>query len=164
MVFWCQAYTFRNSPITYKNIAEDEQDYTMLESLELAHKASLLELQEAQDQFQEEAQEEAREPSGIESNTPPKDDFVTEKSQDGPLWSGEGSVGDTATDDFVYSIREEIKSLRSSRSGSYSFNSTHIQEQVVRHSERLSELLYHDQTRISGRRPQTLSDSRASLS
>ena len=114
-------------------MAEDEQDCLVLKSLEIAHRASLIALREAEQDLQA-------------------------KGQDGDqidLDLGPNEARN-ARDDELDSLRSEINSLRSSIVITEDDN-TPMYQRVSIHNNRLSQLLVNDQRRLSSRWSLTLS-------
>ncbi|KAF2800470.1 hypothetical protein K505DRAFT_331692 [Melanomma pulvis-pyrius CBS 109.77] len=143
---------------TQEVIAEDKQDRSVLESLQLEHQASLIELEEAEREFNENPIETANETDPLELSHSNND--LHGKSEEERL----GLVRTPAdaiswTEGLVDSAREEIQSIRSSLSRTSTFDTGVVQEQVARYSQRLSFLMSEDQHSISQRWSIVLSPS-----
>ncbi|KAF9701932.1 hypothetical protein EKO04_000159 [Ascochyta lentis] len=126
-----------------KNFAEDAQDRSLLASLELDRKASLLDLAQAERQYEETI---AQIPSLLSDEA-----SAVVGSTDELLDDAVSPDVESNNDSLVESVRKEIESIRSSLAGNATFNDSVIQSQVTRHSQRVSKMLEHDQTRLSQR-------------
>ncbi|KAF2471402.1 uncharacterized protein BDR25DRAFT_342663 [Lindgomyces ingoldianus] len=142
--------SMKNTP---EIIIEEEQDRSFLQSLQLEHRASMIELEQAEREFKEYSAAMAKEVHLSEhlSN-------LSETLQNPP--GPKQPIGEySPTDTLVGSVREEIEYIRSSLSRRLSFEPETVQEQVSRHSQRLSALMSEDQKRISQRWSTVLSSS-----
>ena len=114
-------------------VAEDEQDCVELKSLEIAHRASIIALQEAEQNLEAEGQDGDQFGLGLDPNEAPN-----------------------ARDDELDSLRSEINSLRSSIVITEDDN-TPMYRRASIHNNRLSQLLINDQRRLLSRWSLTLS-------
>jgi Leucine-rich repeat (LRR) protein len=133
-------------------IIEDEQDRLLLEDLELERRASLVHLAEAERQYAE---------SSLESPLGTAKDTIEAIGL--PLDDPSSHLALTGNDHLVISARDEIKSIRSSLSRNSIFNNSILQEQVARHSQRISIMLAEDQNRLSQRWSQRWSKTMATV-
>lgn len=127
---------------THEVVAEDRQDRSMLQSLQLEHQTSLIELEEAKRQFNDFSN--AADLLGPPLFDPISSQYVSRKERqpgDAESW----------TESLVELTREEINTLRFSLTSASNFDTSVIQQQVARYSQRLSLLMSTDQKRISQR-------------
>jgi hypothetical protein len=125
---------------TQEIVAEDRQDRSMLQSLQLEHQTSLIELDEAKRQFNNFA-------SSTNLLGPPSSEPFN--SQYAIVEERRPKDTETWTESLIESAREEINTLRFSLSSASNFDTGVIQQQVARYSQRLSLLMSTDQMRIN---------------
>ncbi|KAF2688744.1 hypothetical protein K458DRAFT_428257 [Lentithecium fluviatile CBS 122367] len=139
-------------------VAEENIDRSLLKSLELEHHASMIDLEQTEQQYHESAVEESTEAiSPISLQASPantEDTLVNAQLPDKEPWM----------DSLVGSARDEIASIRSSLSRNSIFDAHQISGQVSLQSQRLSILLADDQQRISQRWSTPLSPSLSDFS
>ncbi|KAH4861829.1 hypothetical protein HBH75_025950 [Parastagonospora nodorum] len=134
-------------PQHFSNVAEDDQERTTLQSLELDHRASLISLEQAERQYEkltlQHSAEDAESPAEyawldtiIDTNVVVRDDSIS------------GDASQHAT--ILQIARMEVNSIRDSLTRS-SWGEDSLQDQVVRHSQRLSKLMEEDHRRLSQR-------------
>jgi hypothetical protein len=120
---------------------DDEQDQSILHSLELEHRASLIGLEEAERQFREDA-------SAHEDET----HYEVTRTEFHTPTTGFGSCEEAIwAQDLVETTQQEVDSLRASLSGAPVFDADAIQAQVSRYSKGLSLLMTEDHKRLSQR-------------
>jgi hypothetical protein len=122
------------------SVAQDEQDRSLLQSLELDHKASLIDLEQAGRRYSEAINQ----PSSVKETV---DQSLTTDPADATSQS----------DSLVNSAREEVESIRLSLPGALTFDNGLIQSQIARHSQRFSKMLEGDHQRLSQRWSLTIS-------
>jgi Leucine-rich repeat (LRR) protein len=130
---------------------DEENDISLLRSLELEHRASMIDLEETEQQYHEASSRASEEP------TPPGTSDILPRDNETLFENVPPHITKPWFDSLFGSAREEIKSIRSSLSRSSIFDAHHIQGQVSQQSERLSLLMVEDQHRISQRWSATLS-------
>jgi hypothetical protein len=135
---------------TPREVKEDEEDNTLLSSLQLDQEAALIDLQEAEQAVNEVAS------SATASNIEQELEDPARHESVGP----EQNPNTTVDDEFLSKLQEEVESLRSRRTSSYSLQSA--SDSASTHSKRLSELSAEDRDRISRRWSRTLSEGRSS--
>ncbi|ORY18035.1 hypothetical protein BCR34DRAFT_554697 [Clohesyomyces aquaticus] len=126
-------------------VVEEQQDRSLLESLQLDQHASILELEQAKRQSEAGSADFEKE-IGL-SISPPAIAQDDPASEDPDQIFRESSLGEK----LMASAREEIKTIRSSLSETQYFELQMVQDQVLRHSKRLSALMSEDHKRISQR-------------
>ena len=124
-----------NRSVTADVISEDERDRLTLQDLELEHRASLISLVEAERQYQESS-----------LNAPVGSLQETFHTDDNNCVSLLALIGN---DDLVVSAQNEIDFIRSSLARDSIFDNNILQEQLFRHSQRISTMLAEDQDRLS---------------
>ncbi|KAF2633404.1 hypothetical protein BU25DRAFT_444162 [Macroventuria anomochaeta] len=129
-------------------LAQDRQDRSLLESLELDREATMIELAQAERHY-----EEAMSPHPAESSTRGVD---TAPNNGPPSCDAVVSNIDLGNTGLMSSVRNEIQSIRSSLSRNAETDNEALQARIVRHSKRISSMLEDDQKRLSQRWSQTL--------
>ena len=142
----------RNAIVTAKDILVDEQDSALLSSLRLDHEAALIELQET-----ERGLEDANEFTELFS--PNSQSEVLDQNSSSIAVISQ-SISTIPEDLSFIELRQEIESLRSSRTSFYTSRS--MSDSASRHSKRLSQLLVRDENWILRRWSRTLSEPRLS--
>ncbi|KAH6642652.1 hypothetical protein C7974DRAFT_106797 [Boeremia exigua] len=126
-----------SEPHNAATIAQDRQDQTLLESLELDREATLIELAQAERQY-EEAESSTSILDVAPVSSPPAYDTIV-------------MYVDPEDSGLVSSAREEIRSIRSSLSRVAVIDHEDLEAKIVRHSKRVSSMLEDDKKRLSQR-------------
>lgn len=124
-----------------------DQEVAMLDSLSLEYQASLIELEDAVCSTSQ-GSDATLDAGLIEATASPlaSNNYADEQSTLPVV-----SASYHGADKFVNTLREEIESLRLSRSSVYSKDSWLVHDEVSKHGSRLSQLMSRDQDRISQR-------------
>lgn len=141
------AHISRSIPQHNGNVAEDDQERATLQSLELDHRTSLISLEQAGRQYEELSLQYSAEDSDFPAEYAWLDTIMDTNvvvSKD----SFSCNVSQHAT--ILQIARMEVNSIRDSLTRS-SWGEDSLQDQVVRHSQRLSKLMEEDHRRLSQR-------------
>ncbi|KAF2028542.1 hypothetical protein EK21DRAFT_113709 [Setomelanomma holmii] len=129
-------------------LAQDDQDRMLLRSLELDCRTSLISLEQAESQYEDDIASSLAE-HGQSTTSATLAGFINEQTPSVQTDTVRGTI--SASFDLVSIERDEVQSIRSSLSRSSTFDSLRLQAQVTRHNHRLSRAMEADQTRLSQR-------------
>ncbi|KAI9690701.1 MAG: hypothetical protein M1820_009877 [Bogoriella megaspora] len=135
--------------ISLEDVAENEQDSSLLNGLRLDHEAALIDLQEVGGSL-----------SNDDDSNEPNVELNASNANDSSIVIATEGADAIINDHFLTNLQHEVDSLRSSRTSFHSLNS--MSDAASRHSKRLSQMLIQEENRISLRQSQILSESRLS--